>query len=144
MEVDKALRRTKSGKAVGPDRIPIEVWKLLGMRGVSWLTRLFNRMLKGESMPEEWRTSYVVPLYKGKGDVQECKNYRGIKLLSHTMKLWERVVEARIRGITEISDNQFGFMPGLSTMNPIFIVRQLMEEFREAKNSMYSMRCSWI
>ena len=38
VEVDKALRRTKSGKAVGPDGIPIEVWKLLGMRGVSWLT----------------------------------------------------------------------------------------------------------
>ena len=41
-------------------------------------------------MPDEWRRSVLVPLYKGKGDIKECGNYRGIKLMSHTMKLWER------------------------------------------------------
>ena len=50
------------------------------------------------------RESWVVPLYKGKGDAQECKNYRGIKLLSHTMKLWERVVEGRLRRQTKVSE----------------------------------------
>ena len=37
----------------------------------------------------------MVPIFKGKGDVMECNNYRGIKLMSHTMKLWERMIEAR-------------------------------------------------
>nr|GEX60239.1 hypothetical protein [Tanacetum cinerariifolium] len=37
--------------------------------------------------------SEVIPIYKNKGDAQACSNYRGIKLLSHTMKLWERVIE---------------------------------------------------
>ncbi|KAG5585501.1 hypothetical protein H5410_045935 [Solanum commersonii] len=46
-------------------------------------------------MPDEWRWSTMVPLYKNKGDIQNCNNYRGIKLLSHTMKIWERVVEMR-------------------------------------------------
>ncbi|KAF7702584.1 hypothetical protein HF521_001867 [Silurus meridionalis] len=46
---------------------------------------------------EEWRRSVLVPIFKNKGDVQTCSNYRGIKLISHTMKLWERVVEARLR-----------------------------------------------
>lgn len=136
-EVEKVLKKMKRGKAVGPDDIPVEVWKLMGKTGICWLTRLFNKMLKGDTMPEEWRSSYVIPLYKGKGDVQECKNYRGIKLLSHTMKLWERVIEGRLRKITSVNENQFGFMPGKSTMEPIFIVRQLMEKFREAKKSMY-------
>ncbi|GJV91301.1 hypothetical protein Tco_1539114 [Tanacetum coccineum] len=44
-------------------------------------------------MPEEWRLSDVIPIFKNKGDAQVCSNYRGIKLLSHTMKLWERVIE---------------------------------------------------
>ncbi|KAK3561612.1 hypothetical protein QTP86_010688 [Hemibagrus guttatus] len=48
-------------------------------------------------MPEEWRRSVLVPIFKNKGDVQSCSNYKGIKLMSHTMKLWERVVEARLR-----------------------------------------------
>ena len=39
-------------------------------------------------MPDEWR-SILVSNYKNKGDIQSCTNYWGIKLMSHTMKLWE-------------------------------------------------------
>nr|GEZ16793.1 hypothetical protein [Tanacetum cinerariifolium] len=46
-------------------------------------------------MSDEWRLSEVIPVYKNKGDAQACSNYRGIKLLSHTMKLRERVIERR-------------------------------------------------
>ncbi len=111
-EVMRALQRMKTGKAVGPDEIPVEVWRLIGGRAISWLCWLFNKILDEDKMPDEWRTSWMVPLYKGKGDAQECKNYRGIKLLSHTMKFWERVVVERLREFTHVSDNQFGFMPG--------------------------------
>ncbi|KAK3541138.1 hypothetical protein QTP86_015722 [Hemibagrus guttatus] len=86
-EVRKALKRMKSGKAVGPDDIPVEVWKCLGEAAVEFLTSLFNRVLESEKMPEEWRRSVLVPIFKNKGDVQSCSNYRGIKLMSHTMKL---------------------------------------------------------
>ncbi|KAK3507183.1 hypothetical protein QTP70_009514 [Hemibagrus guttatus] len=54
-EVRKALMRMKSGKAVGPDDIPVEVWKCLGEAAVEFLTNLFNRVLESEKMPEEWR-----------------------------------------------------------------------------------------
>jgi hypothetical protein len=50
-------------------------------------------------------------------------NYRGIKLMNHTMKLWERVIEHRLRVMTHITINQFGFMPGRSTMEAIFLIR---------------------
>ncbi|KAK3575645.1 hypothetical protein QTP86_031602, partial [Hemibagrus guttatus] len=93
-EVRKALKRMKSGEAVGPDDIPVKVWKCLGEAAVEFFTSLFNRVLESERMPEEWRRSVLVPIFKNKGDMQSCSNYRGIKLMSHTMKLWERVVEA--------------------------------------------------
>ncbi len=95
-EVRKDLRRMKGGKAEGPDKIPVEAWRSLGEMAVGWLTRLFNGILEGERMPNEWRKSVLVPIFKNKGDVQSCSNYRGIKLLSHTMKIWERVVETRL------------------------------------------------
>ncbi|KAK3528390.1 hypothetical protein QTP86_034256, partial [Hemibagrus guttatus] len=99
---DEVRKRMKSGKAVGPDDIPVEVWKCLGEAAVEFLTSLFNRVLESERMPEEWRRSVLVLIFKNKGDVQSCSNYRGIKLMSHTMKLWERVVEARLRKVVEI------------------------------------------
>ena len=31
---------------------------------------------------EDWMSAVIVPPYKGKGDKNKCKNYRGISLLS--------------------------------------------------------------
>ncbi|KAK3543950.1 hypothetical protein QTP70_031858, partial [Hemibagrus guttatus] len=129
-EVRKALKRMKSGKAVGPDDIPVEVWKSLGEAAVEFLTSLFNRVLESERMPEEWRRSVLVPIFKYKGDMQSCSNYRGIKLMSHTMKLWGRVVEARLRKVVEICEQQYDFMPRKSTTDAIFALRILMEKYR--------------
>ncbi|KAK3528365.1 hypothetical protein QTP86_034135 [Hemibagrus guttatus] len=136
-EVRKALKRMKSGKAVGPDDIPVEVWKCLGEAAVEFLASLFNRVLESERMPEEWRRSVLVPIFKNKGDVQSCSNYRGIKLMSHTMKLWERVVEARLRKVVEICEQQYGFMPRKSTTDAIFALRILMEKYRDGQKELH-------
>ena len=76
-EVVKALRKMKKGKATGPDNIPVEVWKSLGEEGIYMLWDLMEKIHQEENMPEEWRDSAIVPIYKEKGDIQECGNYRG-------------------------------------------------------------------
>ena len=113
----------KGGKAMGPDGIPIEVWRCLGERAIVWLTKIFNLIFWSNKMPEEWRRSILVPIFKNKGDVQSCNNYHGIKLMSHTMKLWERVIEHRLRRVTSVTQNQFGCMLGRSTMEAIFLIQ---------------------
>jgi hypothetical protein len=119
-EVKEALKRMKGGKAMGPNGMPIEVWKCLGNIAIIWLTRLFNHIFRSNKMLDEWRST-LVPIFKNKEDIQSCTNYRGIKLMSHTMKLWERVIEHRLRGMTYITINQFRFMPGRSIMEAIFL-----------------------
>jgi hypothetical protein len=57
--------------------------------------------------------------------------------MSRTMKLWERINEHRLRGVTNITGNQFGFMPGRSTMIVIFLIRQLRKRCREQKKNMH-------
>ncbi|KAI5606596.1 hypothetical protein C0J50_2095 [Silurus asotus] len=136
-EVRAAIKRMKNGKSVGPDDIPVKAWRCLGEMAVEFLTRLFNRILEGERMPEEWRRSVLVPIFKHKGDVQTCSNYRGIKLISHTMKLWERVVEARLREEVTICEQQYGFMPRKSTTDAIFALRMLMEKYREGQKELH-------
>ncbi|XP_068237167.1 uncharacterized protein [Palaemon carinicauda] len=68
-----------------------------------------------EKMPEEWRRSLIIPIYKGKGGIQESGNYRGIKLIGHTTKIWEKIIEKRLRDETTIGEEQFGFMPRRGT-----------------------------
>ena len=49
--------------------------------------------------------------------------------LSHT--LWERIVESRLRKMVDISEGQYGFQPGKSTIQPLFCLRMLQEKHRE-------------
>ena len=88
-------------------------------------------------MPDEWRWSVLVPIFKNKGDVQSCSNYRGIKFISHTMKLWERVVEARLRHEVTINEQQYGFMPRKTTTDAMFALRVLMEKYRERQKELH-------
>ena len=51
-EVKNALRRMKKVKTSEPDKLPVEVLKCMGKMGITFLTRLFNKLLMGERMPE--------------------------------------------------------------------------------------------
>jgi hypothetical protein len=57
--------------------------------------------------------------------------------MSHTIKLWERIIEHCLRGVTNVTENQFGFMSGRSTMEAIFLIRQLMERCRKQKKDLH-------
>ena len=76
---------------MGPDDIPIEVWRCLGDIAIVWLTKLFNHIFRSNKIPDEWRRSILVPIYKNKRDIQSCTNYQRIKLMSHTIKLWREL-----------------------------------------------------
>ena len=136
-EVKNALRRMRKGKAVGPDELPVEVWKCIRKMRKKFLTGLFNRLLMGERISEEWRRNVLIPIYKNKGDAQCCGNYRGIKLRSHTMKVWKRIIEARLRDRVEISKQQYGFMPGKGTTDAMFALKMLMKKYREGQRKLY-------
>ncbi|XP_064110281.1 uncharacterized protein LOC135218067 [Macrobrachium nipponense] len=126
----------KNGKATRPDMISVEAWKVLG-DGVDILYDLMIKILEQEKIPNEWRGSILIPIFKGKGDVQECGNNRGIKLMSHTLKILERMIDARLREEVQIGKEQMGFMKGKGTIDGIFYLRQLMEKFGEKKRGLH-------
>lgn len=66
---------------------------------------------------------WVALTFNEKDDIQDCGKYSGIRLVSHTIKTWERVVDHRTWEVTTIMANQFGFRLRYSTKEPIFILR---------------------
>ncbi|MCX8814367.1 exonuclease/endonuclease/phosphatase family protein, partial [Vibrio parahaemolyticus] len=52
LEVKDALRKMKCGKAIGPNGLPIEVWKCIGEVGIKWLTKFFNIIFKAKKIPD--------------------------------------------------------------------------------------------
>ena len=105
--------------------------------GVKGMMELCQRVLDGRGMPDEWKTSVIVPIFKGKGDVMSCGSYRGVKLLEHAMKIVERVLERRIRTLVNLNEMQFGSLPGKGTVHAIFIVRKMQEEYQKKDKKLY-------
>ena len=65
----------------------------------------------------------------------------GNKLMNHSIKLWERVIEARIRNEVTIAEQQFGFMLGRSTTDAISCLRMLLENWTEGQKAVH---CAFI
>lgn len=90
--VKSTLRKMSIEKSIGPK---YTVWKCVWEKGIVWLTKIVYNI--NQDKLNEWRESTLVTIYKNKGDIQNCTNYRGIKLMSLVMKLWERIFEQKLR-----------------------------------------------
>ena len=108
-----------------------EMLKEGGGTVLEWLVRLFNICFITSMVLMDWMCACIVPLYKGKGDVYECGNSRGISLLSVVGKVYGRMLINRIRDRTEsaIAEVQGGFRRGRGCTDQTFIVRQIGEKY---------------
>ena len=92
-EVVKAIREMKVGKAAGPSKVCFELIAASGEIRIGVMMELCQGVLDGRGMPCDWALSFVVPIFKGKGDAMNCMAYRGVKLLEHAMRIVEKVLQ---------------------------------------------------
>ena len=91
-------------------------------------------------VPSDWEQSFIVCLYKGKGDALERSNYLGLKLTEQVMKVLERIVDGLNRQLVSTDNSQFGFVPGRGTKDTIFVVRQLQEKYLAANKTLHGFQ----
>ena len=58
-------------------------------------------------------------------------------MISHTIKVWKKIIEARLWYRVEISEQQYEFMPGKGTTNAMFALRMLMEKYRKDQRELH-------
>lgn len=117
-EVSRLISEMKNKNSEGPDKIPMNIIKIINQTISPVLCYLINRSLEIGIYPNCLKTSKVIPLFKS-GDPKEAGNYRPISLLPALNKIFEKVLYNRLQSFFEknniINDNQFGFRKGLST-----------------------------
>ncbi len=81
-----------------------------------------------------------MPLYKGKGNREECHNYRGIRLLSVPGKICGRILHERMVKMTEknVGDEQGGFRKGRGCVDQIFAVEIMVEKYLEKERKLFA------
>jgi len=114
-EVMKAIGKTRSLSAPGPDGVFNIVLKKCAPVVSPYLTKLFNSCLRLGHFPVPWRSGLVIPIPKGKDNLSLVKNWRPITLLSNIGKLFEKLLCSRLSFFCEskglLSNCQFGFRP---------------------------------
>lgn len=125
-EVTEAIKHIKRGKAPGHDGINPDMLKQIGNKGTKLLHEVIKKAWAEERIPEDWNIGVIIPIYK-KGDKKNCGNYRGITLLSTVLKIYERILEKRLRTHIEqhLSTSQSGFRRGCSTQDHVFTIKEI-------------------
>ena len=72
-----------------------EMLKWAGAEAVTWIQDLFNKAIE-TGMPEEWTQNWIKPIHKA-GDRSIANNYRTIMVGSTMTKLFEKLMENKIR-----------------------------------------------
>src|SRR6478609_4304201 len=94
-EVANAIEAQKVGKAIGPDCIPAEFWKVLGVKGTKELVEPCEEIYVKGIWPSDFTRVMMIPLQK-KMNAVESSDHRTITLISHASKILLKILTNRI------------------------------------------------
>ena len=138
--MEKAILSLKDNKAADPDNIPAEVNKYGGCALHRRLHYFINDYWSAKCFPQQWKNANIILVHKQKGDRAECGNSRGISLLSVAGKVLAKIMVSRLLEHVfdlVLPEFQCGFRRGRSTIEMIYVARQLQEECCEQHQDLY-------
>lgn len=132
-ELNAAVERLRAKHtAPGPDGVPGRIWTVaLGPLG-NRLRRLFDACLITGQFPPPWKVGRLVLVQKQGRPADSPSAYRPLVLLDEVGKLFERVIVRRLllhlsEAGPDLSEVQYGFRKGRSTVDAILRVKALAE-----------------
>ena len=143
-EFDRICNSLKQGKAAGPDMIPNEVLRHVGIRKP--VVDFINMCFMNNVIPSVWRLSIISPIPKSASkDPYIPLNYRGISLSSCMYKVYSSAINSRLSIYCEengfLVDEQNGFRPDRSCQDHIY---SLSSVIRNRKSRGLDTFCAFV
>ena len=133
-QIKKILRNINSRKATGPDKIPPKIVKMSANIIDSHLNNIINSDLKRNAFSDSAKVASIRPIFKGKGERTEIKNYRPVSILNCFSKVYERFIhENLMSSVTNfLSDFISAYRKGYSTNH---VLLRLIENWKAVLDS---------
>jgi len=121
-EIFEILRNLSYNTKTGPDKIPEIVYKKCYISLTSPIQYLFNLSLLSGCFPDQWKSSFIYPVFKS-GNRNAVKNYRPISQLSSLPNIFEKLLVPKCTTVFDkvISENQHGFRHSKLTMTNLLV-----------------------
>ena len=94
-DLETVIKQLKKGKSPGPDEFVNELIINAGTNLKKNMLDMINTFWINEEIPQELYKTDVKTLYKGKGEVANLENQRGLFLSSAIIKLYEKMIMLR-------------------------------------------------
>lgn len=142
LEIIRALDSFDSGKAPGEDGVNSTTIKAWYKKQPEYLLKLFNFWYNQQIYPEELKDTKIILLTKHQDKPNTVQNTRPIGLLSVLGKVYEKLLETRLKFFLHTNkllvDNQYGFRPKSSTINALYNIQQSIPTNKKSFTSMIS------
>ena len=135
-EMNHTIKRLQRSKSTGPDDIPKELFIEANETTKEILKAMIENVHKNEEIPPAWEGE-IIRLYKGKGQKGKGLNERGITLASNAGKVYERIINERVKKQITITKSQAGGKPGCATTDHLIVLKQTIQEITEKKQTAY-------
>ena len=136
-ELNKAIRKLKRRKSLGPDDFPNEMFIEGKTETRKTYLHILNKIHRTEEIPESWLQGIILRLYKGKGLKGKCSNERGITLASNIGKVYERIINERVKKHVKITTAQAGGIQGSATADHLIALKQTIQEIKMKNKTAY-------
>ena len=142
-ELKEAVFHQKNNKSPGIDHLNAELFKISLDNIPPFLLKLYNRIFQNGDYPRSRGEGIIIPIFKS-GNVDEAQNYRDITLINILAKKYSQILLNRLtkwsEKETKLTNNQFGFQKGKSTMDCIFTFYSIITKtLKQAKNFIVSL-----
>ena len=132
------MQSLKKAKSAGVDNNPTKLVQAGGEDVITALTTMCNKIWPTGEWPAPWTQSLVITVPK-KGNLQQCRNYGTISLISHPSTVMLKIILDRLKPRAEkiIAEEQAGFRAGRSTAEQIVYLRVLCEKYLQHQQDLY-------
>ena len=138
-EIGFGVKKAETNKSTGKDNMPSEALKHMGEDMLALITLLFSMMWELSITPTLLSHAITILIHK-KGPTDNIKNYRPITLLNTLHKIWERILEQRLRTLTTVSEEQMGSQPGNSATIATMTKRSLLRLAKRLHIDIHSLQ----
>lgn len=139
-ELKDAVFHQKNNKSPGIDNLNSELFKISFDIISPFLLKLYNRLFRNGEYPRAWGQGIIVPIFKS-GNINEVQNYRGITLINILAKIYSQILLNRLTKWSDkenkLSQNQFGFQKGKSTVDCIFTFYSIISKTLHSGEKLY-------
>ena len=104
---------------------------------------VYERISQSATVPSGWRSALLAPIHKGKGDLADISNYRPLSMPSVACRVWSCIINKKLMQAAGekniLPDVMYGFLPGKSCSDPLFIVRHLADMHKAGKGQIFAV-----